>query len=73
MHIHKKQGVMKTKKGETMKISNEVVILSNYATQYLNKTLSTYGDAGYKLVSTLLAPNEFNVQVMYLFFTKEEN
>ena len=60
---------MKTKRGETMKVSNEVVILSNYATQYLNKTLSTYGDAGYKLVSALLAPNEFNVQVMYLFFT----
>ena len=52
-----------------MKVSNEVVILSNYATQYLNKTLSTYGDAGYKLVAALLAPNEFNVQVMYLFFT----
>ena len=64
---------MKTKKGETMKISNEVVILSNYATQYLNKTLSTYGDAGYKLVSALLAPNEFNVQVMYLFFTIERS
>ena len=56
-----------------MKISNEVVVVSNYATEYLNKTLSAYGDAGYKLVSTLLAPNEFNVQVMYLFFTKEEN
>ena len=62
---------MKTKRGETMKVSNEVVILSNYATQYLNKTLSTYGDAGYKLVSALLAPNEFNVQVMYLFFTMD--
>ena len=64
---------MKTKKGEIMKISNEVVVVSNYATEYLNKTLSAYADAGYKLVSTLLAPNEFNVQVMYLFFTKEEN
>ena len=56
-----------------MKISNEVAIVSNYATEYLNKILSAYGDVGYKLVSTLLAPNEFNVQVMYLFFTKEEN
>ena len=56
-----------------MKVTNEVVILSNYATQYLNKTLSTYGDAGYKLVSALLAPNEFNVQVMYLFFTIERS
>ena len=56
-----------------MKISNEVVVVSNYATEHLNKTLSAYADAGYKLVSTLLAPNEFNVQVMYLFFTKEEN
>ena len=56
-----------------MKVSNKVAIVSNYATEYLDKTLSAYGDAGYKLVSTLLAPNEFNVQVMYLFFTKEEN
>ena len=56
-----------------MNVSNEVVVVSNYATEYLNETLSAYGNAGYKLVSTLLAPNEFNVQVMYLFFTQEEN
>ena len=56
-----------------MKVSNVVIIVSNYATKELNKTLRTYGDAGYKLVSTLLAPNEFNVQVMYLFFSKEED
>lgn len=53
-----------------MKVNNEVVILSNYATKDLNRTLSTYGDDGYTLVSALLAPNEFKVQVMYLFFTK---
>ena len=35
-----------------MKVSNEVVIVSNYATEYLDKTLSAYGNAGYKLVST---------------------
>lgn len=54
------------------KINNEVVTLSNYATEDLDKVLSMYGDKGYKLVSTLLAPNKFNVEVMYLFFTKEE-
>lgn len=55
-----------------MKVSNEVIILSNYATKELNRTLRIFGDDGYKLVSALLAPNEFKVQVMYLFFTKEE-
>ena len=54
------------------KISNEVVTLSNYVTEDLDKVLSMYGDKGYKLVSTLLAPNKFNVEVMYLFFAKEE-
>ena len=54
------------------KISYEVVTLSNYATEDLDKVLSMYGDKGYKLVSTLLAPNKFNVEVMYLFFAKEE-
>ena len=38
----------------------------------LDNTLSDYADAGYKLVSTTLAPNEFNVDIMYLFFAKEE-
>lgn len=49
-----------------MNVSNEVVILSNYATKDLNKTLRIYGDDGYTLVSALLAPND----LMYLFFTK---
>ena len=56
-----------------MKVSNEVIILSNYAKKELNRTLRIFGDDGYKLVSALLAPNEFKVQVMYLFFTKEED
>lgn len=56
-----------------MKIDNKVFILSNYATKDLNKTLKLFGDDGYTLVSALLAPNEFDVQVMYLFFTKEDD
>ena len=54
------------------KISNEVVTLSNYATEDLDKILAEYGDVGYKLVSTNLAPNRFNVEIMYLFFAKED-
>lgn len=55
-----------------MKVDNKVFILSNYTTKDLNRTLQLFGDDGYTLVSALLAPNEFKVQVMYLFFTKEE-
>lgn len=54
------------------KINYEVATLSNYATEDLDNILSDYADAGYKLVSTTLAPNEFNVEIMYLFFAKEE-
>lgn len=53
------------------KISYEVATLSNYATEDLDKTLAEYADAGYKLVSTTLAPNDFNVEIMYLFFAKD--
>lgn len=55
-----------------MKIINEVVTISNYATDNLDKVLMKYGDNGYTLVSALLAPNKFNTQVMYLFFTKKK-
>lgn len=54
------------------KISYEVVTLSNYATEALDNILAEYGDAGYKLVSTTLAPNKYNVEIIYLFFAKEE-
>ena len=42
------------------------------ATDNLDKVLDTYGENGYVLVSTELALNKYNQQVMYLFFTKEE-
>ena len=55
-----------------MKVSNKVATVSNYATDNLDKVLDTYGENGYVLVSTELALNKYNQQVMYLFFTKEE-
>lgn len=54
-----------------MKISNTYAVVSNYCTSELQKTLDKYGELGYSLVSTLLAPNEFNVNCMYLFFSQE--
>lgn len=55
-----------------MKVSNKVATVSNYATDNLDKVLDTYGENGYVLVSTELALNKYNQQVMYLLFTKEE-
>ena len=55
-----------------MKVSNKVATVSNYAIDNLDKVLDTYGENGYVLVSTELALNKYNQQVMYLFFTKEE-
>lgn len=55
-----------------MSIINKVCIISNYATEALDRCLSRYGENGYKLVSTEMAKNEYGVEVMYLFFTKEE-
>lgn len=51
-------------------IDNQVVTVSNYATEALQRTLDTYGKNGYRLVSTILAKNNHDVDVMYLFFTK---
>ena len=55
--------------GKTIK--NEVAVVSNYATDKLQEVLSAYAKCGYKLVSALMAPNKYEVDVMYLFFTKE--
>ena len=54
-------------------IENKVVTVSNYATDALQKTLSRYAIAGYKLVSTEMANNQHHLVVMYLFFVKEAN
>lgn len=54
-----------------MKYDNIVVGVSNYATLQLGKTLQDYGKLGYKLVNVVMANNEHNCKIMYLFFTKE--
>lgn len=53
------------------KYKNAVTCISNYCTLALNESLIHYGNAGYKLVSTLMAENIYGAQAMYLFFTKE--
>ena len=53
------------------KYKNTVAYVSNYCTHALEETLINYGNAGYKLVSTLMADNKSDLQIMYLFFTKE--
>lgn len=54
-----------------MKYDNIVIGVSNYATLQLGKTLRAYGKLGYKLVNVVMANNEHNREIMYLFFTKE--
>ena len=51
-------------------VKNKCVTISNYATSELNKVLNIMGENGYSLVSTLIAKNEYEVDIMYLFFTK---
>lgn len=55
-----------------MKYTNIVVTVSGYATDSLQKTLKEAGEGGFKLVNAILAKNKYNIDVMYLFFTKEE-
>lgn len=54
-----------------MKYENIVVPISNYATNDLGETLYEYGKIGFKLVTVVMAQNKYNIEVMYLFFTKE--
>lgn len=51
-------------------VKNKCVTISNYATSELNKVLDIMGENGYSLVSTLIAKNEYGIDIMYLFFTK---
>lgn len=55
-----------------MIFSNIVDTVSNYATPDLENVLEYYGDEGYKLVSVQMAKNKYGAEVMYLFFTREE-
>lgn len=52
-------------------IDNQVVVVSNYATEALQETLDVCAKNDYKLVNAILAKNKYHVDVMYLFFTKE--
>ena len=55
-----------------MKYENVVCQVSNYATEdVLPKTLLECGECGFKLVNVVMAKNKYNVDVMYLFFTRE--
>lgn len=54
-----------------MKYQNIVVQVSNYATDSLSETLKRYGQLGFKIVNVIMAKNKYDVDVMYLFFTKE--
>ena len=61
----------KAEEGGMMKYANIVVRISNNATDRLDKTLIDYGNDGFKLVNVVMAKNKHNIDVMYLFFTKE--
>lgn len=62
------------------KIDNKVEIVINYNTDALQETLTEMAEDGYKIVSSVmgLAPRpefykgKWDVQAMYLFFTKED-
>ena len=54
-----------------MKYENIVATVSNYATDRLPKVLENYGQNGFQLVSSVIAKNKYDCDVMYLFFTKE--
>ena len=54
-----------------MKYENIVVPVSNYATNSLQDTLTEYGQSGFKLVNVIMAKNRYDVEIMYLFFTRE--
>ncbi len=51
-------------------VENVCVIVSNYATEALQNTLSFYGEKGFSLVSTQMALDKYSCQVMYLFFDR---
>ena len=56
-----------------MSISNVCCTVSNYCTMALQNTLDKYSKAGYQLVSTEMAKDQYGNTVMYLFLTKVIN
>lgn len=57
-------------RGGKLKAYNTCCKVSNYCTGELEEVLNQYSDYGFNLVSTLIAKNECDIDVMYLFFTK---
>lgn len=53
------------------KYKNTVAYVGCYCIDALEETLINHSNAGYKLVSTQMANNQYGVPIMYLFFTKE--
>ena len=53
-----------------MKYRNVVVPVSNYATSALQETLTNWGELGYKFVNSIMAENQHDCKIMYLFFVK---
>lgn len=51
---------------------NVCEVVSNYCTSTLQSVLAGYGKQGYKIVSVVMAKNQYGVEVMYLFFTLDE-
>ena len=51
-------------------VENVCVTVSNYATEALQDTLNFYGEKGFSLVSTQMALDKYESQVMYLFFVR---
>lgn len=46
--------------------------VSNYCTSTLQSVLAGYGKQGYKIVSVVMAKNQYGVEVMHLFLTLDE-
>ena len=53
-----------------MKYRNVVVPVSNYTTNALQETLTQWGEKGYRFVNSIMADNQYNCEIMYLFFVK---
>ena len=53
-----------------MKYRNVVVPVSDYATSALQETLTYWGELGYKFVNSIMAENQYDCKIMYLFFVK---
>ena len=60
-----------TRQNMSKKIINAVSVVNNYTTDALQERLDVYAKHGYKLVSTEMANNKYDVTSMYLFFVKE--